>query len=207
VPRRAREESPSGLYHVTSRGTGGLVIYRDDADRIAFLAFLARIGVAEDWLVHAYCLMGTHFHIVLAAELERLSKGMQRLKGRYGQYLNGRYDRQGHVFEARFHSRPILDDAHALLATAYLAVNPVAAGICETADGWRWSSHRAHVGLDRPPDFLADLESFGVFDGGMRPAVEVYRSLVSEKEREVRLLQDARRGRTPSASVPYRDGD
>jgi putative transposase len=203
MPRHARQQSPTGLYHVTSRGNGGLAIYHDDADRAAFLAFLASIANAEDWLIHAYCLLGTHFHLVLRTELERLSKGMQRLKGRYGQYFNGRYGRWGHVFEARFPSRPIWDERHAVAACSYVAVNPVAAGLCATAAQWQWSSHRAHVGLDRRPTFLESLESFGAFDGGAKPAVDVYFEIVREKEREVCARRPSRAGTDPlRGSVP-----
>jgi putative transposase len=198
VPRRTRQESPSGFYHVTSRGNGGLRIFVDDADRAGFLAFLARIAEAQEWLVCAYCLMGTHFHLVLRAELEALSTGMQRLKGRYGQYFNQRYGRCGRVFEGRFPSRPILDERHAVAACAYIAVNPVAAGICDRAEQWSWSSHRAHVAAVTPPAFLASLERLGVFDGGARAARDVYREVVREREREAL----ARRGQTPSGSVP-----
>jgi putative transposase len=203
MPRRARKESPTRLYHVTSRGNGGVSIYLDDADRAGFLAFLASIATGENWSVFAYCLLGTHFHLVLRAELEHLSRGMQRLKGRYGQYFNGRYARWGHLFEARFPSRPILDERHAVAACSYVAVNPVAAGMCATAAQWQWSSHRAHVGLEPCPTFLQSLESFGTFDGGAKAAVDVYRAIVAEKERELRWTRASTTGTDPlRGSVP-----
>jgi putative transposase len=179
-----------------------LPIYTDDADRAGFLAFLESLTQTNDWLVYAYCLMGTHFHLVLHAELESLSTGMQRLKSRYGQYFNERYARFGHVFQGRFSSRPIVTERHAVAACAYVAVNPVAAGLCHRADEWPWSSHRAHVGHVRPPAFLADLETFGVFDGGARPAVEVYRAIVAEKERELAGGRPRKAGTDPAGSVP-----
>jgi REP-associated tyrosine transposase len=123
MPRRARQESPTGLYHVTSRGNGELTLFVDDADRSGFLAFLDHVSDPERWRVFAFCLMGTHFHLVLRADLGQLSRGMQRLKGRYGQYLNERRGRWGHVFEARFHPSRSLRSAtrsphaHTLLST------------------------------------------------------------------------------------------
>jgi REP-associated tyrosine transposase len=93
MPRRAPPESPTAIYHVTSRGNGGLTVFVDDADRSGFLAFLNQVSNGESWRQYAFCLMSTHFHFVLRADLERLSRGMERLKGRYGQYLNERLGR------------------------------------------------------------------------------------------------------------------
>jgi putative transposase len=198
MPRRARCESPTGLYHVTSRGNGGISIFLDDADRAGFLAFLGKISKVEDWSIYGYCLMGTHFHLVLRAELPKLSKGMQRLKGRYSQYFNNRYARWGHLFEARFASRAIVDERHVVAACSYVAVNPVAAGLCREAAEWRWSSHRAHAGLEPQPAFLQSLASFGGFDGGARPAADVYSAIVAEQERRHRET----RGRAARGQMP-----
>jgi putative transposase len=161
MPRRARQESPIRIYHVTSRGNGGLTLFVDDADRRGFLAYLDRVSDSEGWRVYAFCLMGTHFHLVLRADLEELSHGMQRIKGRYGQYVNERRGRWGHVFEARFPSKPIVSERHAVVACAYVAVNPVEAGLCSIASAWPWSSHRAIVSQADAWPFLAPLEELG----------------------------------------------
>lgn len=178
MPRGPRQESPTGIYHVTSRGNGGLHIFGDDADRTGFLAFLCAVADREDWRLYAYCLLGTHVHLVLRSELSSLSRGMQRLKTRYGRYFNARYDRFGHVFESRFPSTPILTERHAVAACAYVAVNPVAAGVCHAASDWPWSSHRAIVGLEAQPTFLAPLNELGT-------TVVAYGEIVAAKEREL----------------------
>jgi hypothetical protein len=63
-------------------------------------------------------------------------------------------DTSGHVFQGRFHSRLVEDDSHLLVASRYIEMNPVRAGICAHPLEWRWSSCRAATGLVTKPDFL-----------------------------------------------------
>lgn len=193
MPRRAREESPTGIYHVTSRGNGGLTLFVDDGDRRTFLAVLDRVAAAEAWRVYAFCLMDTHFHLVLRAGPAELSRGMQRLKGRYGQYSNERRGGWGHIFEARFPSKPIVTEGHAVLACAYVAVNPVEAGLCATAANWPWSSHSAILGQSNGWPFLAPIEELGT-------TATTYARLVTDREHTIHARRQG--GTDPSGICP-----
>ena len=62
MARPLRLEFAHGLYHVTSRGDGQKDIYRDDADRELFLVVLSETVDRCNWVIHAYCLMGNHYH-------------------------------------------------------------------------------------------------------------------------------------------------
>jgi putative transposase len=81
--------------------------------------------------------------------LPNLGEGMQRLLGTYATYFNGRYGESGHVFKRPFRSERIKDDVHLAVAIGYVAENPVAAGLCESAAAWRWSSHGTEPDLHR----------------------------------------------------------
>jgi REP element-mobilizing transposase RayT len=94
------------------------------------------------WDCYAFCLMGTHYHVVIAADREALSAGLQRLNGVYAQLFNRRHGRTGHVFGDRFHAWVIADERHVRAACAYVVENPVRAGICATASEWPWSASR-----------------------------------------------------------------
>jgi REP element-mobilizing transposase RayT len=83
--------------------------------------------------------MTNHFHLVIEAALDRLSAGMLHLNGRYAERFNSRYDRTGHVFEARFAAKLIQDESHFEAAARYVLDNPVRAGLCNHADDWPWS--------------------------------------------------------------------
>ena len=80
--RLARNVLPEyGVFHVTARGVDRCLIYRDDADYAFFVNLLRRVRQREALRVEAYCLMPNHFHAIVEAELERLSRAMHRLNG------------------------------------------------------------------------------------------------------------------------------
>ncbi len=54
-----------------SRGNRGCVIYEDDADREMFLETLSQGCSKTGWVVHAYVLMGTHFHFLTIPKLKK----------------------------------------------------------------------------------------------------------------------------------------
>jgi len=97
---------------VTSHGIGDAAIFVADVDRVDFLHLLSMVADRFSWKVHAYCLMGTHYHLVVETSGARLSEGMQRLNGRYAQLFNRRHRRRGHVFEGRLSSWVIRDERH-----------------------------------------------------------------------------------------------
>jgi putative transposase len=138
--RKARNVlPPSGIYHVTGRGVAYCAIFRDDTDRRLFLARFHRLAGELDVRCFVYCLMTTHFHLLVATSLEQLSKGMQRLQGPYAQQFNAKYVRVGHLFQERFHAKPVLDELHFENAYEYIRNNPVAAGLCATPADWPWT--------------------------------------------------------------------
>lgn len=96
--RPLRLEFSGALYHVTARGDRREPIYEDDDDRTAFLDVLASVAQRFNWLVHAYCLMGNHYHLLIETPDGDLAQGMQQLNGVYTQYSNRCHDRVGHLF-------------------------------------------------------------------------------------------------------------
>jgi putative transposase len=124
---------------VTARGVAGNALFRDDTDRLDFIAQLARTAMGHFWACHAYCLMTTHYHLLVGTSRESLSLGMHRLNGMYAQRFNARHTRRGHVFDGRFEAYVVNDEAHFAEASRYIFENPVKAGLCERACDWRWS--------------------------------------------------------------------
>ena len=126
-------------HHITARATGGHALFIDDDDRVYFLALLQGSMVRFKWKCHAYCLMGTHYHLIVEAPLEQLSRGMHRLNGLYATAFNERHQRQGRLFADRFASFVLRDEAHLAAASEYILQNPVKAGLCKRAADWPWS--------------------------------------------------------------------
>jgi REP element-mobilizing transposase RayT len=145
VPRVLRTTLPDGYFHVTSRGVNGCAIFRDDGDRRAFLAHVRTCVERYRWTMHALCLMTTHYHLVLHSTRADLSRGVQRLNGRYAQGFNERHVRFGHLFADRFTSRVIESERHLHEACRYVVENPVRARLCDSAEDWPWSHSRYGV--------------------------------------------------------------
>ena len=161
MPRPLRPEEPNGIFHIATRSVFEGPAFTNAADRWDFIGTLARVVELCDWRCKSYCLMGTHYHLVVQTPRPNLSSGMQLLNGRYAQNFNRRHGRRGHLFDSRFYSILIKTDTHLLAALRYVARNPVTAGLCQAPADWRWSSYRAVVGLD-PALRLLDVE--GVLD-------------------------------------------
>jgi putative transposase len=144
MPRRPRDElPPDGIYHVTVRGVDRCLIVRDDVDwralqELVLAAQGKKFGSAYD----AYCLMSSHFHLLVRGPLERLSKGMHWLNGMYAQRFNRRWGRVGHLFQNRFDAWVMRDERHWRNTCSYILENPVKAGLCEYAEDWPWSGGR-----------------------------------------------------------------
>src|SRR6266516_379865 len=95
MARKLRVEYPGAIYHVMNRGDRREPIFRDDADRRRFLETLGEVCAKTDWQVHAYCLMGNHFHLVVETPRANLVEGMKWLLGTYAMRLNGRHKPSG----------------------------------------------------------------------------------------------------------------
>jgi putative transposase len=139
MARGLRTALPDGTFHVGTRGVAETLIFGDDVDRYVFLRFLTEVADRHAWFIHAFCLMGTHYHLVLRATRSDLSSGLHWLNGRYAQHYNRRHGRHGHLFGNRFFAEPLEDDEYLQTACDYVLQNPVRAGLCKSAEEWPWS--------------------------------------------------------------------
>lgn len=154
MARKPRLEFPGAIYHINQRGNQQQQIYLDDDDRILFLNLLQATIHRMNWVCHAYCLMGNHYHLLIEIPEGILSRGMAWLNGVYTQKFNRKYNISGHLFQGRFKSKPVQDSMQLLMTARYIVRNPVQANIVENADQWPWSSYKATVGINSPPGYL-----------------------------------------------------
>jgi len=154
MPRPPREEVPGGFFHIAARAVDGADVFHEVHDRLSLLALLHGVAQRYGWRCQAYCLMCTHFHLIVQTMKPTLARGMQALCGVYGLRFNKRYERRGHLFGSRYMSVAITSDAHLLEAHRYVARNPVRAGLCSQPGDWRWGSYRAILDLEGAFSFL-----------------------------------------------------
>jgi putative transposase len=131
-----------------------------------------------EWTCRAFCLMPTHYHLLLDTELNRLQPGMHRLNGQYAQQFNRGHRRSGHLCGERYSATPVLTDGHMLGAFRYIARNPVKAGLCEGPGDWAWSSYRGAAGLDPCFAFVDNAPIRAYFGGNGAAALQQLRNFV-----------------------------
>jgi putative transposase len=180
VSRPLRLEYPGALYHVTSRGHERGTIFRDAFDRQRFLDLLASVVADQAWLVHSYCLMGNHYHLLMETVRSTLSRGMHSLNARYSQHFNRRYERCGHLFEGRFKAIVVQKQAHLLELHRYIVLNPVRAEIVRRPDDWPWSNYRATSGAIATPSWLDVGSTLALFSSFGSGATGAYVRFVAE---------------------------
>jgi putative transposase len=161
MARPLRFEYPGGTYHIMARGDGGKVIFETDSDRKAFLFRLGQVCGSHGWRVHAWVLMGNHFHLLLETPEPNLVAGMRVLMGTFAQGWNRARLRRGHVFQGRYKSVPIKADSgdpyYFRIVADYIHLNPARAGLAGGTRGklgaYKWSSIKAYES-GKGPDWL-----------------------------------------------------
>jgi REP element-mobilizing transposase RayT len=151
MPRPLRIEYPGAAYHVMARGNQGRAIFEDDKDRQRFLETLGEACEKTGWRVHAYVLMGNHYHLLVETPEANLVAGMKWLQGTYTQRYNRRHEVFGHLFQGRYKAVPV-EAARAgcwEVVSTYIHLNPARAGLIkagkERLRRYRWSSYPWYV--------------------------------------------------------------
>ena len=180
MARPLRLEYAGALYHVTARGNARQDIFLDDEDRRRFLRVLERVVSRFHLLLHAYCLMNNHFHLVVETPEANLSTAMRQLNGVYTQAFNRRHERVGHVLQGRFKAIVVERDSYLLELCRYVVLNPVRARITRKPETSAWSSYRATAGLTPAPPFLTVEWLLSQFGQQRAAAERKYRAFVAE---------------------------
>ena len=155
MPRPLRDTA-AGTFHVYTHCVWAAQgLYRDDVDRLEFLRGLARASTGRGLTCTSFCLMSTHYHLIVEVGEDVLPASMHALNLGYALAYNDRYRLRGHVQFDRYGSRRIEDEDDLLGTYAYVANNPVEAGLCEKPGDWLWSSYAGTIGL-RPQDSFVD---------------------------------------------------
>jgi putative transposase len=150
MARKLRVQYPGAIYHVMNRGDRRESIFRDDADRRRFLETLAEACAKTGWQVHAGCLMGNHFHLVVETPGANLVAGMKWFLGTYTARFNRRHRLSGHLFSGRYKALLVDGSGDGYLRTVcdYVHLNPVRAKLLKTEQPLRayaWSTYGQYL--------------------------------------------------------------
>jgi REP-associated tyrosine transposase len=154
MPRAPRDVAP-GIFHVYTHCVWAVpALFRDDIDRMTFVRRLAHVTAQHAWRCLGFCLMTSHYHMLVEVGDGVLPRAMHGLNLPYARAFNDRFDLKGHVQFDRYGSRRIEDDDDLLDTYAYVANNPVKAGMCATPEEWIWSSYAGTIGVAEPHSFV-----------------------------------------------------
>ncbi|MBC2694643.1 MAG: hypothetical protein HF982_05080 [Desulfobacteraceae bacterium] len=154
MARQLRIEFEGAYYHILSRGNNQSNIFHSDEDRQDFLYILADMSKRFEVEIYAYVLMDNHYHLLLRTMRPNLSKSMQWLGTRYTRRFNLRNLQSGHLFQGRFKSIIVENDAYLLRLSCYIHRNPLRARIVERLVNYKWSSYRFYAYKKKPPEWL-----------------------------------------------------
>ncbi|MGE0193160.1 MAG: transposase [Planctomycetota bacterium] len=147
--RAARMDSPGQFHHVFNRAARRQILFADRPDYRRFQSLLACSYRRGELIIQAYCLMGTHFHLLAASPSGSISHALMRVQNAYARYRNRRSRVDGPLMRGRFGSRPVRSERYWRVLLRYLAHNPTQAGICGHPFEYPYGS-AFQFALDRP---------------------------------------------------------
>jgi len=180
MARQIRIEFSGAFYHVFSRGNEKQPIFLGDEDRCFFLDCLRQAHERFGAVIHIYCLMPNHFHLILETPNGDLSRVMQFLNTRYTVYFNKKHKRCGHLFQGRYRSVLIEAVGYARELSRYIHLNPVRAKIAKGPDEYPWSSYGYYLGKASAEGWFETRIILGLFDDNIKKARGYYREYVIE---------------------------
>ena len=171
MARPLRYQAAGAVYHVMARGDGGRDVFEDDRDRWDWIRRMEEACDRFGWRIHAYVLMGNHFHLLLETPEPNLVAGMKWFMGAFSQAWNRRRGRRGHVFQGRYKAVVVNGEgsgSYFRIVADYIHLNPVRSGWVGGTTGrklrdWRWSSFPAYAGVRGSP-WLETGRVLGAFE-------------------------------------------
>ncbi|MFC1811890.1 transposase [Thermodesulfobacteriota bacterium] len=193
MARPWRIEFEGALYHILSRGNQRQDIFRNDADHHLFLDTLGQMASCYDIDIYAYVLMGNHYHLLLKTHNANLSKAMQWFGTTYTRRFNIDHNCSGHLFQGRFKSFIVQNDAYLTQLSCYIHRNPLRAGIVQRLADYRWSSYPVYAYRKKSQAWLNTGLILSQF--GTQNPHQAYRKKVQNYSgEEASLFEDLRYG-------------
>lgn len=178
MSRPLRVEYEGAWYHVMNRGAGKQPIFLEKKHYKCFLDLLHEIHMRYQVEIHAYCLMGNHYHLLLHTPLPNLSRTLRHLDGVYTQRYNKFQKTDGPLFRGRFKSIVVGEKDYLLRLSRYIHLNPQAGGLVRKAEDYHWSSYPVYLNKRLAPDWLYTDKTLSFF-GTNHPRYK-YQAFVEE---------------------------
>ncbi len=176
------------------RGNRHGVIFRDADDYALFMKTLDQVKERFPFTLHAYCLMTNHYHLEVTTGKEPIWKIMQHLMNYYARTFNHKYGYDGHLFESRYTSCLIEDEAYFLEVSRYIHLNPVKAAMVREPLAYQYSSYKDYLLEDdcaKSCPFLDTSRTLGAFRGNQKEQYRMFvEGRISHEEQELLIMKD-----------------
>ena len=184
MARPLRIEYPDAWYHIMNRGRRGEDIFVDDQDYIMFTELMRETSEMWNIRIAAYCLMPNHYHMLVQTPDANISRSLRHLNGVYTQRYNRRHSCDGQLFRGRYKSILIDTGSYLLHAVRYIHRNPLQAGLVESLDAYKWSSHKGYLSIAKKWDWLYKNYILSLLAKNRKDWMRYYRKWVSVEEKD-----------------------
>ena len=190
MSRPLRIQYPNAWYHVMNRGRRGDLVFEIKDDYKRFIDVLHEATELFALRVSAFCLMPTHYHLLVQTPDANLPRCMRHINGVYTQRFNSAHSLDGQLFKGRYKAIVVAEDNYLLQLVRYIHRNPVRAGMVESPMDYEWSSHKGYLSRARKWDWLHKQFILSMLVKDPKKQVKSYRAFMGEDEDEdlLRLL-------------------
>ena len=154
----------AGTHHVSNRGVGLRDIFNNHEDKAFFISTLCKLTLHYDFNIHSFALIPNGYNLLIETKRDNLSLIMQILNTRYAHHFNKKHGRRGHLWENRFKSWYIKDNAFLLSIVAYIEYLPIHNDATRSKDKYLYSSYRQFVGQDKRLSCIENSIVFQTFN-------------------------------------------
>ena len=180
MPRPLRIEYENAFYHVMNRGRVRAMIFHDKRYYLAFLETLSEVHTRFNCIIHAYCLMGNHYHLLIETPDANLSRIMRHINGVYTQRYNRLKKTDGSLFRGRFKAILVDKDEYIMQLSRYIHRNPIEMKkpLVSKLSAYSWSSYPAFINKEKAPTWLYREFTYEVL--GHKSRYKAYKSFVEQ---------------------------
>jgi len=173
MPKKKRIWYPGAVYHIMNRGNRRSDIFREEEDYQVYLDILKETMEKHSYILYAYCLMTNHVHMQMETRNIQIGTIMRDINLSYTKYFNNKYNFIGHLFQGRYRSEIIENDAYNLQTSRYIHRNPVEAAMVQMPVEYKWSSYDIYMG-ERQSEIVTDEKILGYFKESSRHLYKKY---------------------------------
>jgi len=154
MPRIARITMENAFYHIITRGNQKQKVFREPTDYKKYLHLLARYKNKFKFRLYCFCLMPNHVHLLIQVKDPlMLNKIMRGINLSYTLSFNYRYKTVGHLWQDRYKSKIIQNEAYLMECINYIENNPLRKSLAPRINKYPWSSYKfreeCHVLIDK----------------------------------------------------------